>query len=119
MAEITYNYIWDSGSLGAVPEIDGKQDYVVVVNWRYRGTCPDSRDVNNDIMVDQYGQQSFQVNPDHGNYIPYDELTPDVVIGWLNLDETAMQEAIAKQIESILNPPIVYPPIPWDNSSNA
>lgn len=109
--DIQYSYIWDANSLGAIPEIDGKQDYVVVVNWRYRGTLPQPN-VNDDIMVDQYGQQSFQVNPDHGNYVPYNELTPEIVIGWLNLDEQAMQDAIAKQIDAIVNPPIIFPPLP-------
>lgn len=109
---IEYSYVWDANSLGAVPEIDGMQDYVVVVNWRYRGTVPQP-DANDDIMVDQYGQQTFQVKPDQPDYVPFNELTQEIVIGWLNLDEEAMQLAISKQIEAILNPPIIFPPLPW------
>ena len=115
---IEFNYVWDKGSLGAVPEVDGLSDYVVVVNWRYRGTLP-NEDPNKTISVDQYGQQTFQVNPEQSDYVPFEDLTPEIVIGWLNLDEQAMQLAITKQIEEIVNPPIVYPPVPWENTTNA
>jgi len=89
-----------------------------VVNWRYRGTLP-NEDPNKTISVDQYGQQTFQVNPEQSDYVPFEDLTPEIVIGWLNLDEQAMQLAITKQIEEIVNPPIVYPPVPWENTTNA
>ena len=111
---IEFGYVWDKGSLGAVPEVNGLADYVVVVNWRYRGTLP-NEDPNQTISVDQYGQQSFQVNPEQSDYVPFDELTPEIVIGWLNLDEEAMQQAITNQINDIVNPPIVYPSVPWEN----
>lgn len=115
---IEFNYVWDKGSLGAVPEVDGLADYVVVVNWRYRGTLL-NEDPNQTISDDLYGQQTFQVNPEQSDYVPFDELTPEIVIGWLNLDEEAMQLAITKRIEAIVNPPIVYPPVPWENTTNA
>lgn len=115
--EINFKWIWEAGSLGSLPEVDGKKDYVVVVNWRYRGTCADPRDVNQDIMVDQYGQSTFKVEEDQKDYIPYEELTEEIIVGWLNLDVNAMEESLTKQVEAILNPPIVYPPIPFTSSS--
>jgi len=38
-----------------------------------------------------------------------------IVIGWLEstLDVPAMQTSLDNQLENIINPPIVSPPLPW------
>jgi hypothetical protein len=114
MNDVTY--YWIIVQLDCKPEIDGMQDYVVAVHWRYGIQ-------QGDIKTDIYGVQQFQVN-EGSTFIPYEDLTEDVVIGWLegSLDVPAMQESLAKQLEEIINPPIIYPPLPWatptDNAVN-
>lgn len=117
--EIIYSWIWETGSLGCIPEIEGKQDYVVIVNWRIRGTYNPTGEPNSAISVDNYGQQTLQV-VEGSEFIPFDELTPEIVIGWLEplIDVPAIEASIAAQIESIVNPPIVYPSVPWESTTN-
>lgn len=107
----TFSWVWDTNSIGRKPISDELKDYVVEVHWRYRGSYNESDDVNNTISIDKYGVQNFKVeyNP---NYIPFEDLTEEIIIGWLNLDEEAMQLAITNEIENILNPPIIYSNLP-------
>jgi hypothetical protein len=118
--DISYSYIWDDDSLGAIPEIDGKADYVVIVNWRYRATYV--KEDQTEIIKDDYGQETLKVNEEQTDFIPFNELTSEIVEGWLNQDIQAMQEKLALEIEKVINPPIVYPPLPWatptDNAVN-
>lgn len=110
------SFYWIIVQLDCKPEIDGMQDYVVAVHWRYGIQYQE-------IKTDTYGVQSFQVN-EGSTFIPYEDLTEDIVIGWLegSLNVPAMQESLIKQLEEILNPPIIYPPLPWatptDNAVN-
>lgn len=64
---------------------------------------------------------TFTINPDQPDYVPYDELTNDIVIGWvknqLGANEVlSIESAIAGQIETILNPPLtpVETPLPFN-----
>lgn len=111
---IEFKWVWDANSLGCIPNIDGKKDYVVEVHWRYRGVVSND-DPNKDIMVDNYGVQNFNVEDADPNYIPFEDLTEDIIVGWLTpiLDIDAMQLAITNQIDSIINPSIIYPPLPF------
>lgn len=117
--EIQYQWVFEKGSLGCVPIVGNYSDYVVLVNWRYRGTLPND-DPNKVISVDQYGQQTFQVQQGQSDYVPFAQLTEEIVIGWLTpvLNVEAMEESIANQIDAIVNPPIVYPDIPWTSETN-
>lgn len=115
--EIIYEWIWENGSLGCVPEVDGNKDYVVVVNWRIRGTY--NRGGLPAITSDAYGQTALPV-VEGSDFVPFEELTSDIIIGWLEpiIDIPAEEAKIAQQIENILSPPIIYPSIPWASETN-
>ena len=111
MAKINQDpsYYWIIVQLDCKPELEGMQDYVVAVHWRYGIE-------SGEIKTDIYGVQSFEV-AEGSEFIPYNELTEEIVIGWLeSLDIPTMQTNLAKQLEDIINPPIIYPPLPWLNS---
>lgn len=104
----TLSYSWTIVQLDCKASIDGFTDYVVTAHWRYGVS-------NGTIYTDMYGATSFTVDPEQPNFIPYEDLTEDDVIGWLesSLDVPAMQVSLATQLENIINPPIISPPLPW------
>lgn len=102
-------YNWIISQLDCKPEIDGMQNYVVAVHWRYVAT-------QDEYSCDVYGVQSFEVN-EGANFIPYEDLTKAIIVGWLEstLDVVAMQDSLANQIADLINPPIIHPPLPFEN----
>ena len=63
-----------------------------------------------------YGSQSFSKD-DVSNFIPYEDLTYDIVCGWLNstIDTEALDLNLDAQIENQVNPPVITLPLPFQN----
>ena len=101
-------YLWTIVQLDCATHIPEVQDYVVTAHWRYGVT-------NGTISTDMYGATGFIVDPETPNFIPYEDLQESDIIGWLEgtLDVPAMQTSLDNQLENIINPPIVSPPLPW------
>ena len=52
-------------------------------------------------------------------FIPYQDLTLDTVLGWIwanGVDKDATEAAVQTQIDNLINPPVVTPPLPWNQS---
>lgn len=83
--------------------IDGEQNYVVIANYEVTG-------VDGEYSSSISDSASFSTaNVD--NFIPYQDLTNDIVIGWiqalLGVDGVANYESsIQGQIDSQINPPV-------------
>ena len=79
-----------------------ESNYVVQVNYTYKGSNGEySSEINNSLF--------YAVT--EGNFTPYDQLTKEIVDGWVlsSLGEDGVlnyQECIADQIEMQINPPI-------------
>lgn len=102
-------YTWQIIQLECAPSYEGQKDYVVTVHWRYGASYEK-------FYSEIYGAQSFsEVSGD--NFIPYAELTEDIVIGWLeqSLDVQKMQDQLAVAVENLVNPPIIVLPLPWES----
>jgi hypothetical protein len=104
---------WYINELNCVPEDGNLTDFVVVVHWsRF------AKETINQIEYDAYvyGAQSFSKD-DVTNFIPYEDLTYDIVCGWLDasLDVEALDLNLDQQIENQVNPPIVILPLPFTN----
>lgn len=101
-------YEWIIAKLEVKSQVGNITNYVVHCHWRYRAS-------NELISKEAYGLQSFEVNEEPENYIPYEELTKEIVEGWLeaSVDTTRLKDALDAEIEQELNPPIVSMPIPW------
>jgi hypothetical protein len=88
-------------------------DFVVVVHW-----TRNAKETINDkeYFASVYGTQSFSA-ADVTDFIPYDQLTYDIVCGWLDgsIDVAALDLNLDQQIENQVNPPIVTPPLPFTN----
>ena len=93
--------------------IDGEQNYVVIANYdvvgvdgEYSSSISDSAKFSTDNV---------------DNFTPYDELTNDIVVGWiksvLGPDTVAnYEESIQGQIDAQINPPVTpqNTPLPWN-----
>ena len=92
--------------------IDGEQNYVVIANYEVIG-------VDGEYTSSISDSARFSTaNVD--NLIPYDQLTNEIVIGWvqslLGVDGVANYESsIQGQIDSQINPPVTpeVTPLPW------
>jgi hypothetical protein len=104
---------WYINQLDCVPKDGELTDFVVVAHWT-RFANETINDVEYYARV--YSSQSFSKD-DVANFIPYEDLTYEIVCGWLNasLDVEALDLGLDQQIENQVNPPIVVLPLPFTN----
>jgi hypothetical protein len=103
--------------MSTLPQVDGQLDYVCLVNGELIGTDEASK-----ITASIGWNVQFAEVADTDNYIPYDQLTEEIVLKWVK--ETlgpqgvgSLEANIQGQINSILNPPVSpsSQPLPWGN----
>jgi len=118
-------YIWEIESLDCVPSLDGQSDVVSVVHWRvnavsdqtYVKTLLDGATQTLPYSSTIYGVQSLTYKLG-SPFIAYSDLTKDAVIGWVQAamgeeQVTAIQANLDKQLENLVNPSVITPPLPW------
>lgn len=104
---------WYINAMDCKPQDGDLTDFVVVVHW----TRNAKEIINNkEYFASVYGTQSFSAE-DVSDFIPYEELTYEEVCGWLDstIDVAALDLNLDQQIENQVNPPIVTPPLPFQN----
>lgn len=83
-------------------------DTVIVVHWTCSGT---------DGAYNGSVYSTCSVPAPTGTFIPYADLTKDIVLGWIwtnGVDQTATEAAVQTQIDNQINPPVVALPPPWN-----
>jgi hypothetical protein len=104
---------WFINQMACVPKDGELVDFVITVDW----SRMDKETINGvEYFASVYGSQSFSKD-DVTNFIPYEELTYDIVCGWLDasIDVEALDLNLDAQIENQVNPPIVVLPLPFTN----
>ena len=93
--------------MDCVIDEDGLTNVVRTVHWRLTGTD------ENGVSSDVYGAQSF-LTPEAEGYIPFEQLTQEIIIGWLDsvLDVPALEKQIEDAIYLINNPVMVQLSLP-------
>ena len=84
-------------------------NYVVNVLWTVTGV-----DGANTASID--GNTTFNSADQEGPFIPYDQLTQAIVIGWIPQSQIdSAQACVQGQIDSMINPPVSpeNTPLPW------
>lgn len=90
-----------------LPQVDGETDVVVNVMFTVTGV-----DGTTTASID--GNQMYTYSG--GNFTPYDQLTQEQVISWIDPQTiTNLQACVQGQINSINNPPVSpsAQPLPW------
>lgn len=99
---------WTISQIDCVPHTPEGTNFVVTAHWQCNG-------VDGSYNGQVYSTCSFTVEQEP-NFIPYDQLTQDTVLGWCwanGVDKTATEAAVLAQINNQENPPITTPPLPW------
>jgi len=104
----TYN--WSIQSMTCMAQDGGNTDVVYCVGYSLNAT-------NDDGSASASGTVGIPLSSD--TFTPYDQLTQDQVVGWvqaaLGAEQVAgLQDALANQIAEKKNPPVVTPPLPWE-----
>ena len=104
-------YTWNVTAL-YTETVAGEQNYVVIANYEVIGV--DGQYTAGLSNIARFNTAS--VSP----FIPYEDLTNDIVIGWIQTDlgvdgVSNLEACIQGQIDSQINPPIVpqNTPLPW------
>lgn len=84
-------------------------DYVVNVLWTVTG-------VDGEYTAEIGGNTTFNSADQVGPVIPYADLTPEIVLGWIPANQIASAQACVQgQIDSLITPPVspAQTPLPW------
>jgi hypothetical protein len=85
---------------------------VIVAHWRVN----DSETVGDDTYsATAYGTCSFVPDASSPDYVPYDDLTEEMVLGWCfadGVDKDAIEASLTAQIEEQKNP-TTEDGVPW------
>lgn len=105
-------YKWVVSSLDAYPkDAEGLTDVICVIHYRYQ-----AEQVENDktYFAEVYGTLSVP-SPDPADFVPYDQVTYEMVEGWLNsgLPVADLDANLDSQINDQINPKIITLPLPW------
>jgi hypothetical protein len=103
-------YEWTPERLDAYPQKDGFDNVVFVVYWRVTAT-----DGEHEATV--AGSQMVELDPE-GDFTPYDKLTKDQVLSWVQLSMgqgkiAEIEGYLDQQIANQITPPEASPALPW------
>lgn len=103
-------YTWKIEQLDCIPSADEQANVVSMVHWRVSAT-------NETNTAEVYGTQSLTFEAKNA-FVSYDDLTKDTVVAWvqeaMGIDAvTKLQEMLDKQLENLVSPPVITPPLPW------
>jgi hypothetical protein len=101
------NITWTVGPLDCAPHEGDHTNCVKTVHWQCTGT-------DGDFTGSVYATCSLPEPT--GEFIPFDDLTLETVLGWIwanGVDRESAEAAVAAQIEAQKHPTIVQPALPW------
>jgi hypothetical protein len=106
----TYN--WVINQMDTIPKEGTLLDVVSVIHWSRIAT-------QDEIVVSSYGTMNC-TTPSETDFTAYPDLTQAQVEGWLDagLDVPTIDANLDKQIENIINPPLIVLPLPWQSQVN-
>jgi len=105
---------WNVVTLHSYPQsIPGKPNYVFGVRWLATATDGTNQAEHN-------GHAIFQPKDVDSDFTPYETLTEDQVIAWVQeqYPEEVIQQLLQEKIDRMSSPPesLVVTPPPWTNS---
>jgi len=103
-------YTWTIAALDCSNTDDAFPAKVITAHWRLDGEFADTH-------AGVYGTVSFE-EPEAGSFVPFDQLTEEQVIGWVEAalgdEQVAEYKAnIEQQIADKIAPPVESKPLPW------
>ena len=107
------SYNWTINPLECYPTSSEGPDYVFVAHWQLHASEDYSGSLSTATSI---GTQSVPMQS--GSFIPFEDLTLEIVQGWVTTamgpDQVASLEAgLAQNIANQINPPVVTLTSPW------
>ena len=107
---------WRVGVMECYPTYDQNTDVVFTVHWDCLGSETVSGSTYNGRV---YGSTGVTYHSG-SEFIPYESLTQPQVLGWVwdamgSGSKENYENAVQGQINNLINPPIVTPPLPWSS----
>ena len=104
------NKIW------TIHQLERKSNNGFVINVHWRLTMTDEQD-GKTYYADNYGVVGYTQDENNEDFIPYEELTEEDIIGWVEsyLGEERLEQmelSLTNQIENQKNPPVLRG-LPW------
>ena len=107
---------WRVGVMECYPTYDQNTDVVFTVHWDCLGSETVSGSTYNGRVYGATGV-TFHSGSD---FTPYEDLTQPQVLGWVwdamgSGSKENYENSVQTQINNLINPPIVTPPLPWSS----
>ena len=105
---------WQIQWMQTTPTTANPPECVITAGWICTGTQEQD---GTTYQGSVYSTTSFQGPGDP--YTPYADLTQDQVLGWVwanGVDQAATEAAVQAQIDNQINPPVIQPPLPWNQA---
>jgi hypothetical protein len=110
---ITYN--WNFNPLESYPTASGETDVVFLVHWQLYATTGSG---SGSYAASSIGVQSIPSLQSGSIFIPFNELTKDIVYGWVTSSMGSesidrLYTGLSASIENQINPPVLVQQAPW------
>ena len=101
-------YTWDCKTVDVYPNHDSHSDVVYNVHWRLNAVSDQQDAEGNNYSASVYGTHSVNAD-DISNFVPFADLTNDLVSGWVTSgmgdDEVAsLKSSLDDQIALLITP---------------
>ena len=96
-------YTWDCKTVDVYPDYEGNTDTVYNVHWRLNGTSSEKHEVDGQEVpytASVYGTQSLSLADIGSDFVPFADLTNEIVTGWV---EVVMGEEEVANLKSALD----------------
>jgi hypothetical protein len=118
---MTVSFGWEISALDLSKEMESYPDLVITVHWRLRAT-----DDVDELTAEVYGADSLQPPAEGAQFIPFSELTQELVVSWLEqkmeqeeMDEMSrldhLKSILVTKIEQDRQPKVVTSKPPWQS----
>lgn len=101
------NIVWTIDAMDCYPQSQGNSDVVYNAHWRCTGS-------DDDATSSIYGTCGIPYAG--GSFTPYQNLTQQEVLDWVwenGVNQQEVEANVTSQVNAILNPTTVTPPLPW------
>jgi hypothetical protein len=107
------NFQWVISQLNCAVESEGLPNVINIIHWRYNASQVDG---DKTYFSGTYGASSV-AQPNPQNFIPYEDVTEQEVINWLEeiLPVEDMKLSLENNIALQINPVEVVLPLPWNS----
>ena len=118
--DITYN--WNFNPLESYPTASGQTDVVFNVHWQLYATKGSyTGSFSGSYTASSIGTQAIPSLQSGSVFIPFNELTKDIVYGWVTASMEAQRSgsvdrlyaSLSQSIENQINPPVLTQQAPW------